>query len=414
MIAAPRTIGYLIPEFPGQTHNFFWRERSGLQDLGVQTHLLSTRCPPTGIMSPDWARAAQRETVYMLPLTLADAASVLRVGLGAGLGGWGRCLRSIALAPVLSATQRLRLAAMLPVAAKLVATAHRQGWRHVHVHSCADAANLALFATLLDPGLTYSMTLHNPLCVYGPNQEQKWGHAAFGVVINQRVLAEVQQGLAAHLPPQVVVAPMGVDCDVFQRQTPYVPFTKDSGQPLRLVSCGRLNPIKGHGDTIAVVRQLRDQGWDLRLEIAGEDEQGGSGYRRHLEQLVATLNLQAVVTFLGAVSEEAIRAALGRSHLFVLASLDEGVPVAAMEAMAMEVPVIVTDVGGVTELVTHECNGLVIQPNQPLQLAAALLRLMGDPALALRLSQASRQTVVESFGHRRSARVIANLLASVS
>ncbi len=413
MIAALQKIGYLIPEFPGQTHNFFWRERSGLQDLGVGTHLLSTRRPPQGITSPDWAQAAQRETVYMLPLTLADATSVVGVGLGSGLGGWGRCLGAIAQAPALSKSQRLRLVAMLPLAAKLVATARRQGWQHLHVHSCADAANLALFATLLDPRLTYSMTLHNPLYVYGPNQEQKWGHAAFGVVINQRVLAEVQTKLAAHLPSQVEVAPMGVNCDVFQRQTPYVPFTQAAGQPLRLISCGRLNPVKGHADTIAVVHQLREQGWDVRLEIAGEDEQGGSGYRQQLEQLVASLNLQQVVTFLGAIAEEEIRAALERSHLFVLASLDEGVPVAAMEAMALELPVIVTDVGGVTELVTHEHNGLVIEPSQQPQLATALLRLMGDPALALRLSQASRQTVVESFSHRRSAQVIANLLAQV-
>ncbi len=176
-------IGYLIPEFPGQTHNFFWRERSELQTLGVQTSLLSTRRPPQGIESPDWACDAQQEVLYVLPLQFKDLPAILSVLFRSGPLGWWLCIQMISEASGLSLLQRLRLALILPLSAKLVAIAHLQGWRHVHVHSCSDAANLALLASLLSPEISYSLTLHNSINVYGSNQEQKWSHATFALVI---------------------------------------------------------------------------------------------------------------------------------------------------------------------------------------------------------------------------------------
>jgi glycosyltransferase involved in cell wall biosynthesis len=61
------------------------------------------------------------------------------------------------------------------------------------------------------------------------------------------------------------------------------------------------------------------------------------------------LDLGDAITLLGAVSEEAVQASLEKAHVFVLASLGEPLGVATMEAMAMGVPVVVTNAGGVTE-----------------------------------------------------------------
>ena len=71
---------------------------------------------------------------------------------------------------------------------------------------------------------------------------------------------------------------MGVNTAVFQRTAPYLPW--NGADPLGPVSCGRLNYVKGHQDLIRAVRILRDQGIDAVLEIAGEDDVGGSGYQR--------------------------------------------------------------------------------------------------------------------------------------
>jgi hypothetical protein len=49
-------IGYLVPEFPGQTHIFLWRERQALEELDIESDWVSTRCPPTGIISHEVER----------------------------------------------------------------------------------------------------------------------------------------------------------------------------------------------------------------------------------------------------------------------------------------------------------------------------------------------------------------------
>ena len=58
-------IGYFIPQFPGQTHIFFWRERQFLAELGIETDLVSTQLPPKAIVSHVWAEEAKKNTVYL-------------------------------------------------------------------------------------------------------------------------------------------------------------------------------------------------------------------------------------------------------------------------------------------------------------------------------------------------------------
>lgn len=84
--------------------------------------------------------------------------------------------------------------------------------------------------------------------------------------------------------------------------------------------------------------------------------------------------------------------------VFVMPSCDrEGFPKALIEAMALGVPVVVTNVGGLLEIVRHEEDGLVVPSNDPLALAQALTRLIADPPLRERLGAAARQRVASAF-----------------
>src|SRR5258708_15900 len=65
--AAPMKIGYLVPEFPNQTHIFFWREILALRRLGESIVLLSTRRPPSQACRHEFASSARAETRYLLP-----------------------------------------------------------------------------------------------------------------------------------------------------------------------------------------------------------------------------------------------------------------------------------------------------------------------------------------------------------
>jgi glycosyltransferase involved in cell wall biosynthesis len=407
---ASRTkIGYFIPVFPGQTHNFFWRERMALKELGVETCLISTRRPPRGIVSPTWAKDAQKETTYLFPFSFFDLLRVFIIMIKAGVSAWMNCARIITSVQDATLAGKVRLMLLIPIAAKLVWVSQRQGWQHVHVHSCADAANIAMFANALY-GLTYSLTLHNPLSVHGPNQRQKWSHARFGIVITRAIYDEVNKTLTGFLPPRLAIAPMGVDVVQFNRHVPYRPYAGEG--EMRVFSCGRLNPAKGFAFLISAIKLLVDQGTNVRLTIAGEDDVGGTGYRWKLAALTAESGVSERVTFLGAVPEEIVREHLEQAHVFVLASLAEPLGVVLMEAMAMSMPVVATDAGGVPELIENGVDGILVDPGDANALVAAIMRVMEDPLLAVRLSQASRSKIIESFSHHRSARVIADLLAA--
>jgi colanic acid/amylovoran biosynthesis glycosyltransferase len=403
-------IGYVIPEFPGQTHVFLWRERQALRELGIRADLVSTRSPPPGIDSHGWSREARRETNFLLPFSIRDVFGALAYLVRLDLAHWLLLVSTLRRAETRSLLERLRFIAMMLPAAKLAQIAHLSRWTHLHVHSCGDAANLAVLCWAMCD-LPYSLTLHGPtLELYGANQRQKWQHSRFATVVSQKLFEHVVYGLSLAPAERVFVASMGVDLEYLYRRRPYHAWSP--GQPCRLFSCGRLNRIKGHDDLLRAVKYLCDAGIDVSLRIAGEDEQGGTGYHRVLEDLISQAGLRDRVTLLGAVSEEQIRDELEAAHVFVLASHNEGISVAIMEAMAMEVPVVVTDVGGVRELVEHETDGLLVQDAQPEELAAMIRRVIEAAELGAAMRFASRAKIARQFTHHASAAAIAQAVHS--
>ncbi len=377
----PMKLGYLVPQFPGQTHIFFWREVAALEAMGVEVHLFSTRPPPKGLIAHDWSRTAIARTTYLgvpgpvdATLGLLQVPRLTTADERAGIG------RDVALSA--------------PAAQRLKREATRRGINHVHVHSCGRAALVAALARRMG-GPGYSLTLHGPLSDYGPGQRLKWQGAGFGTVITEKLLGELRDALGDSLPARLPVRPMGVDTEVLKRDAPYVPCAP--GAPLRLFSCARLNVVKGHQDLMQAVRLLLDQGVEVQLDIAGEDDDGGSGFHGELQAQLEALKLQDHVRLLGAIDADAVRAHLFKAHIFVLASWHEPLGVAYMEAMSCEVPTIGTDAGGVPELIRDQIDAILVPPKAPEELAGAIRQIAEDPALARRLSGAGRARIVSGF-----------------
>jgi colanic acid/amylovoran biosynthesis glycosyltransferase len=397
-------IGYLVPEFPGQTHTWIWRDRRALEELGIEADLVSTRRPK--LVIHDWAEKAQELTHYLVPLSPHDIRQALAALLEAGPKAVARCLLVPLEIKGISIKQRLRLAALVVVAGRFAALARERGWSQFHVLSAGDAAHVAVFASFLT-GIDYSLTLLAPMDGYGPNQKEKWQHASFALVMSEKLRAEVEEQLGDDAPDRIAIAPMGVDLDHAKRTAPYRPW--GPGEPCRIYTCGRLHPVKGHKYLFEALALVSQRGKQVRLQVAGGEE-GVSGYRDGLVEQLRRLKLLDSVEFLGAVPEERHRRAIEGAHVFVLASLDEGISVAAMEAMAMETPVVVTDVGGMRELVAPGDDALMVPSQNPEALADAICTILDDPALARRLSERSRQKIANKFHHRRSAEALAECL----
>lgn len=401
-----KQIGYLVPEFPGQTHNFFWREINALKELGVDVKLYSTRRPPLGIRSTSWGRQALAETVYLYPMGPLEMMRVLWLFVSSPV----RAMKALAAwrdsgKNLLKGESKTRLFALMMLGLWLGHRLKKEGTTHVHVHSCADAANIALFAHKTF-GITYSMTLHNPISIWGGNQKNKWRHALFGIIIAEWILKDLSSKLGACLPKELYLAPMGVDVANFRRTTGYMP-RKD--EDLRVFSCARLNPAKGFSVLLSSIALVNRSGLRTRLTIAGEDDEGGTGYRKEIERLIISLELKDSVSLLGSVSEERVKYELEQAHVFVLASFEEPLGVAIMEAMSLEVPVISTNAGGVPDLLAND-HGMLVSPGDASALAEAILLIGLNQEKAKAYSMKGRALIESKYHHLLSARIISNRL----
>jgi colanic acid/amylovoran biosynthesis glycosyltransferase len=405
-----KQIGYFIPEFPGQTHTWIWREYQAMLDIGMKPHVISTQSPPTKVVHT-WAQKAQSITDYLIPFDLKDFVNVPIELIKAGPIAWWRCLSVIANIKNVSFFQRLYYLVLVVMGAKLAWLARTQGWSHVHVHSCGNAANIALFASILSD-ITYSVALLGQLKDFGANQEQKWQYSAFASVMSEQLLNSVKDELAGFLPKDVRVSPVGVNLDEIKRETPYSSW--EEGSQCRIYTCGRLNVAKGQKYLIESVKLLRQRGFDVRLQIAGEDKEAGKGYRKELEKFIQDQSMSDYVELLGSVSEERNRQGYQEAHIFALPSLQEGISVAAMEAMAMETPVVVTQVGGMAELIDNGVDGMLVPPENPEKMADVIAKLLHDKELTLSLTQKSREKIAAKFHHRRSAQILLESLEELS
>jgi glycosyltransferase involved in cell wall biosynthesis len=401
-------MGYLVPEFPAQPHTWIWREFHALTQAGIDAEFVSTRLPCGNQLCHAWSQSARERTTYLMPMSAGEVLQALTKWLFAGPREWWRLLRTLLRAEHVTFKQRLTLLALALPAAKLAGLAQQRQWRHLHVLNPGNSANLALLCSLLS-GLPYSINLVGPLEHFGGNQAQKWGQAEFGLVMSQRLRRALREQLGSAAPAEISVAPLGVDLARAQRNTPYQPW-RGAG-PLTIYTCGRLNPVKGHVYLIEAVAMLRQQGLDVQLFIAGEDEHAGAGYRLVTEAAIREHGVTGAVQLLGATPEDQHLAWLERAHLFVLPSLDEGIAVSAMDAMALELPVIVTDCAAMNELVDPEGDALMVSPGSATELASAISRLAHDPELCQRLSRNSRQKIAARFHSGVSAGAIAEQLS---
>ena len=161
--------------------------------------------------------------------------------------------------------------------------------------------------------------------------------------------------------------------------------------PARIVSVGRFAYPK---DFATLLEALARIGSDFRAALVG-DGPGLRGVTRAIDER----GLSDWVELLGAHGD--VARVLAASDIFVLSSRSEGLPVSILEAMAAGLPVVASDVGGVTEAVVDGETGLVVPPGNPDALAAALERLVVDGDLRRRLGAAGRARALRLFDVQR-------------
>jgi len=378
----PSRIGFLIPEFPQQTHIAWWRVSEAIRSAGVNVQLLSTRRPTEPCPHPQLRRAAD-STIYLWPPSPEDISVMPAVALR--LPGVARYLGSLTAR---RGKQRVKTLAFVLAASRLLRISRLQQLDHIFVHSCADAAHVAALCRILG-GPAYSLRLGGDLEIYGGDHQAKMAGATLIVPAARsyepRLINEV-----GVVPERIMWSWVGTDTDHFRPNA-----TRVADGPLRIITVARLNSAKGYQFMIPALALLRDRGSAFRYRIVG-----AGPFEPEIRKLVAEHRLEGQVELLGSRSTDEIAELLRESDLFVLPSfgIGEGTPAAVCEAMSAGLPVIATTVGGLADMITEGVHGYLVPPSDSRALADAVARVGQDHKLRSRMGAAARAKAVEQYG----------------
>lgn len=155
-------------------------------------------------------------------------------------------------------------------------------------------------------------------------------------------------------------------------------------------SVGRFTTVKGHEFLIRAAVHLVEGPRTVKVVLVGDGP-----LRKHLEKLAFQLGISERVIFAG--HQQHPRGFLQAMDIFVLPSLNEGIPLALLEAMSASRPIVASRVGGVPEVIEHECTGLLVESGNERELAAACNRLIRDKLLADTVGEAAHLKAISRF-----------------
>ena len=382
-----KRIAYLLNRFPRVTDTFITRELKSLQQMGTEVKIISVWNPqPTDIKS-EFLDDRPGQVEYLLPQPVF---SILRKLLAATILSPKRFAAVLRLAFVTSRPGLRGIVYQLFYLAEAMLAADRLRKleiSHVHNHFGDHTGLVTMFACKL-AGAEYSISFHGPHVFFNARNEalkQKVRDAQFIRCISYFCRSQVIAFSQCPDPTALKVVHCGLDLSHYQFRPPR--------ERLRKAFCAaRLAPEKGIEYLIEALALLIDRAYDIDLRIAGD---GPS--RAKLDDLARRLGISDHVTFLGNVGEQEVTSELSEADIFILPSVAEGVSVSLMEAFAIGVPVVATNIAGTSELVDHRRTGLLVRPSDPQALADAVVWMMENYSFRLSAAELGRKKVTEEF-----------------
>jgi len=380
-------IAYLLHRFPATTDTFIKREIRSLQKAGTDVQVISVWKPLPDETTPDILAEWNEDTHFILP---RSPLSVARISLALILRSPRQFFNAGRLALKTARPGFVGFAYQLFYFLEAVLVAdllRRNTVNHLHNHIGDQSGTVTMLAASM-AGIDYSITFHGwPVffdAKYSRIKEKVLG-ARFTRSISYFCRSQLMMFSDCDNPSAFKVVHCGLSIAKY-------PFRPPRAQIERLFCAARLSPEKGLMFLIHALAILRDRGHDLELRLAGD---GPS--RKALSDLAEELDVSDRVSFLGYLSEEKIIDELQAADLFVLPSFVEGIPVSAMEAMAVGVPVIATNIAGTSELIDDGRTGILVRPSDAQSLADAVVRMKEDHCFRLSASYKAREKVATEF-----------------
>ena len=199
---------------------------------------------------------------------------------------------------------------------------------------------------------------------------------------------------------QLFTIPNGVDTDFFQ--------PGDSPQCRDLIlNVATLSPVKDQATLIRACALISEH-QEIRLRLAGDGVT-----RSHLEELSRECGMEKRITFLGNVGRDRLVDLYRQAAVFVLSTRGEGLSLAMLEAMACGLPIVASDVPGVTEILAGTGCAFLVPQGVPSEMARAIKNVLDNPQLAAQMGKLARQCVTRLYSTDRMAAQYREILNAI-
>ena len=385
-------VAYIMSRFPQLSETFILREMIELERQGVSIGLYPLICQKQGRMHPQaepWVSRAHCRPFFSLRVLADNLAVMIRRPLRY-LSSWARVFAENAIHPPFL----LRALMIFPQAVSFSRDMVREKTDHIHAHYATHPA-LAAWVIHRLTGISFSITAHaHDIYVRKTMLRTKLKAARFVAAIseyNRRLLSD-------HGGPSVAEKISVVHCGIDGDRYRPLPSTLEERRSRDVVCIGSLQPYKGQDYLVRACRLLRDRAVPFRCRIIGKGEDYAA-----LKSLIRELELEEEVELTGPRTQDEIGELLPRANCYVQPSVVtpsgkmEGIPVALMEALASGLPVIATDISGISELVRPGETGWLVPQRDAGALAEAMETVLWNPRLAQQMAAQGRALVLEQF-----------------
>jgi colanic acid/amylovoran biosynthesis glycosyltransferase len=412
----PLRIAYVVPAYPPlPSQPFVVNEMVEVQEAGHALVVVPLYPgPPSQLRHGTFASL---QPTLVLPVALCDLrtlALALWVTLTHPVRAIGT-LMALHRAAGLNPYAQARVLAVTPKALAAAWRLRRAQVDHIHAHFANQTADCAAIAGAVS-GIPFSFTAH-AYDIYSTALRMRNTTLGWKVRRAARVMAVSDFAAAllrAYLPPtaaeRVHTVRVGIPLELFRTEPPPPP-----GGPLRLLCVARFFEKKGLDTLIDACAVLRERGVEFELRLYGDGP-----LRPVLAARITQLGLGRHVLLGEAIVQEEVARAMKACHVFVMPCRQDrtgdmdGIPTVFMEAMATGRPVVSCDISGIPELVRDGDTGLLVPPDDPPALAAAIARLAADHGLRQRLGERGRALVERQHDRRLNTRHLLEIIASAS
>lgn len=233
----------------------------------------------------------------------------------------------------------------------------------IHAHM---AGNYGLIASL--SGIPYVISLWGPDIIETPfrsalhrNTIKRVLHRALLVHTDSHMVSWLLQKIFEIPAEKIVVFPFGVSQNFLSWNI------KKSENGTYLVTHRKLEKIYGHETILRAIKILKEKGIDFKLFVASFGSES-----ENLKRMCEDLNISDCVIFTGRLSEENLASLLAQSHIFISAALSDTTPNSLLEAMALNVFPIISDLPVYREWVIENLNGFYFEPGNYADLASKI------------------------------------------